>query len=145
MYILTIRKISEKQDIKISTEVFTTRGSAGGDFFAAIYRYAKEKGISFSFNEADKKRIEKCGVFEHEDFGVYISEPDTDFQLIEEMDDSEIVQYLEENCRDWDVYLSKFGIQELAKNIEGNGYYLLRYKNLLEEMKAKEIAENFGK
>lgn len=137
--------ITVKNNNKIVSEICLSKTEAEASFEGHLINYAGEKNLNLDAGEI--KNFIKSRMYEHEEFGIYISEPDTDYTLIEDMNDTDIAQYLE---TEGDVslvamHLSDDTINKIVEDNEGGTYYLLRFNNLLQEMEAKKITENFGK
>ena len=137
MYILTIKK-----DKQVTSELFVDHSLAKKDFLAELDQYEHTKGLELTKREREQMAEE--GIFEHENFAIFLTEPDTTYQLAQEMDDQEICDFISEQ----DIDLSGLNdrkVEQFLESCDGDGLYILRFDNLLEEMRAKEIVENFGK
>lgn len=106
----------------------------------------EEEGV---FNEKEilnnKKFSHKVELSRYDsiDYSIQLVEPESDYTIIEGMENSEIVEYLRDtgDIKEIGFWLDKHDIYEMLKN--NTEVYVLQPTNIIEELKAKELAEKF--
>lgn len=127
----------------LSSFIYWDEKEAKKELIAKIKAHLYWNEISEEVAGLDKKEILKDKKFSFEDYSIQLVEPESDYTIIEGMENSEIVEYLRDtgDIKEIGFWLDKHDIYEMLKN--NTEVYVLQPTNIIEELKAKELAEKF--
>lgn len=137
--------IIEIENGLLSSFIYWDEKEAKKELLSKTDSHLYRNGISEEVAGFDKKEILKDKKFSFEDYSIQLVEPESDYTIIEGMDTDEILWHIRETEESLQYLnlLTDAEIDEVIENQTGNGIYVLRYNNLIEELQAKELAEKF--
>lgn len=129
----------------LSSFIYWDEKEAKKELIAKVGAHLYWNEISEEVAGFDKKEILKDKKFSFEDYSIQLVEPESDYRLIEGMDAKEIFEHIweTEDSLEYLELLTNEEVEQVIENQIGNGIYVLRYNNIIEEIQAQELAEKF--
>lgn len=137
--------VIETKGEQVSSFIYWDEKEASKELLSKAESHLYWNEISEEVAGFDKKEILKEKKFSFEDYTIQLVEPESDYNLIEGMDTEDIFWHIRqtEETLQYLHLLTEAEIDEVIENQTGNGIYVLRSNNIIEELKAQELVEKF--